>query len=81
MHFNAFFFALAISHFQVASAAVGEYNYDDQDAWKSIVYEAPMTNDCAKDDCAKDANSPIDIPFDIASTCEENESRIQLSVR
>jgi len=76
MHFNAFFFALAISHFQVASAAVGEYNYDDQDAWKSIIYEAPMTNDCAKD-----AISPIDIPFDIASTCEENESRIQLSVR
>jgi hypothetical protein len=75
MKFTAQVFALAISGYQLASAAVGEYNYDDQEAWKSIVYEAPTTNDCAKD-----ANSPIDIPAAIASSCEENESRIQLSV-
>lgn len=69
--FAATIFA-ATSH--VASSASSSFNYDDQAAWSKIVYDAPVTNDCAKP-----ANSPINIPQGIAESCENNEARIQLS--
>jgi carbonic anhydrase len=57
-----------------AVAAGGSFNYDQQEEWQNIVFQAPVTNDCAKD-----ANSPIDIPANVADTCEDNDARIQFN--
>jgi len=65
--------SLAAAQIHLVSADSGEFNYDDQQDWKSIIYEEPVTNDCAKN-----ANSPIDIPPFDARSCEENDSSIQL---
>ena len=67
--------SLAAAQIHLVSAEGGEFNYDDQQDWKSIIYEEPETNDCAKN-----ANSPIDIPPFVAKSCEENDYSIQLMV-
>jgi hypothetical protein len=46
-----------------ATAHSDVFNYDDQAAWKDIVYDGPDTNDCGKD-----ANSPINVPLNVASS-------------
>jgi len=58
----------------MAATKVSTFNYDNQEAWKDVEFAAPITNDCAKD-----ANSPIDIPANVAETCQDNTDRIQLT--
>jgi len=58
----------------MGASPISTFNYDDQAAWKDVVFQAPITNDCAKG-----ANSPIDIPADVAATCEDNQERIVLT--
>lgn len=55
------------------AAHVSTFNYDNQEAWKDINFAAPVTNDCAKT-----ANSPINVPASVVDTCDRNQVKIDV---
>jgi len=54
-------------------ASQSAFTYDDQGVWKDIPFQPPVANDCAKL-----ANSPIDIPQTVAASCIPNQVGIDL---
>jgi len=59
----------------VNASSSTSFDYNNQDLWKSIEFEAPVVNECGED-----ANSPINVPADMAASCTINAEGIQLNV-